>query len=196
SKQAQGASSCRLNLKLEGSSSHFTLENTGCSGELALAIGWSIVDNKLALRDSKGENFVFLVGNQLQLSGKTRGGEDVVLMRNGSPPSEPTVGRGCVYLGCSSNCASPAEFAAPDVPKGGTASVFVLVKLDLRSEPSLRAPVVRTIAPHTCLPVDKCEQAADGIWCHARRGGAEGWIKKLVVRQQRWPTVAFANACP
>jgi hypothetical protein len=195
-KQSQGAPGCRLSLKLEGSPNHFTLENTGCSGELAGAIGWSIVQDKLALHDSKGENFVLLGGNQFQLSGKTRGGEDIVLVRARRAPIAPVAGGACVYLGYGSACAGRSALAAPEIAKSGVASVFVLVKLNLRSAPSLRARTLRVISPNTCLTTDKCERTAEGLWCHARVSGADGWIKKEVVRQQRWRAVAFANGCP
>jgi hypothetical protein len=195
SNASSGASSCKLNLKLSGSPSQFDIDNTGCSGELARVVGWSIENDQLALRNSKGENFVLLGGNQFRLSGKTTGGDTIVLVRANPPPVAPAASRNCAYLGYTSSCASPPELGAPAIPHGGSTPVRVLVKLNLRIRPEPGAPVVRVLAPNTCVAADRCEQKAGGLWCHAKISGVDGWIKKEAVRLNRWTVVTFLNHC-
>lgn len=48
---------------------------------------------------------------------------------------------------------------------------------------------------NSCVATSTCVTASDGIWCRAEFGDSAGWLRKLAIRQNRWPVVTFQNGC-
>jgi hypothetical protein len=36
---------------------------------------------------------------------------------------------------------------------------------------------------------------ADGVWCQAKVGDKDGWIRKVALRQNKWPILTFTDGC-
>lgn len=186
----QDGKRCALRL-LPSTQAPLPLQNANCDRELAMVSAWDIDQGQIALFDTNGQELARLGGNQLRLNGDTIAGNAVMFERLderlGAAPRE------CVYLGYTSNCASPDELAPPRID--GSAEIRVLTRANLRALADLSSPVVTEIAPETCIIADRCTAGSDGAWCRARIDDQEGWIKKQDIRLERFPTVLFTNSC-
>ena len=178
----------------------YALSVAHCGLELGLLTGWKIVDNQLALL--AGDDIVAtLGGNQLRMSGTSSIGAPVILDRAGSNGAMAAIlkarqSSGCYYLGFTTTCVDDAQLAKPAVPSDGSAAkISVLVNLNVRAEARDDGEVVGVVPANSCIVTDVCASAADGVWCRARFGDVGGWLKKLALRQERWPVVTFVNQC-
>ena len=104
--------------------------------------------------------------------------------------------RGCFYLGFSSKCAPEAELANPfSTTPEAQKKVSVVVNLNVRSEARDDAGIIGIIPQNSCVTVERCLTASDGVWCQANFGDKNGWVRKLALRQNTWPIVTFTNGC-
>jgi SH3-like domain-containing protein len=78
---------------------------------------------------------------------------------------------------------------------GSGARINVLVNLNARVEARDGAGILGVVPANTCIVADVCQEASDGVWCRARFGEDFGWLKKVALRQERWPVLTFTNQC-
>lgn len=192
---------CRVGLVNAAADGRYRLDNSSCAGELAGATRWGIVEGQMVIF-AGSELVVTLGGNQHRMSGSTRSGIPVVLERvtSASAVSERLQSAyrqsGCYYLGMTEACAPKSALGKPVAEAGASAArIKVIVNLNARSEPREDAGVIGVVPADTCVVTEACATAADGVWCRARFGERTGWLRKLVLRQNRWPVVTFVNQC-
>ncbi|MEH6833125.1 MULTISPECIES: SH3 domain-containing protein [Falsihalocynthiibacter] len=164
---------------------------------------WDIEDNQLALYAENDALIARLGGNQNRVTGDVGYTfRSVILERaNGAPEnakfSQALREHRCIYKGYTAECATKEELALPVFTEGGgvISSVELLVNLNVREQPRGNSLSVGTLPKGTCLKVNYCTTASDGIWCRARFGEAAGWIKKTMLRKDEWPIATYLNAC-
>lgn len=98
----------------------------------------------------------------------------------------------CYFSGYSDVCADTAATEAPAFTED-TASIQVLVSLNVSNESRRDAPVIGTIPPDSEVNVNLCLTASDGLWCRARFGDQSDWMAKSAIRQEEWPVITFVN---
>lgn len=178
----------------------YALSVQSCALELGSLTSWRIVDGQLGLV-ADGTLVATLGGNQFRMSGNSSIGAPVIFDRVGETAAmdrilEAHKASGCYYLGFSSTCVDDAQLAKPAVPSDGSAArIAILVNLNVRAEAREDASVVGVVPANSCVVTEVCSTASDGVWCRARFGDASGWLKKLALRQERWPVVTFVNQC-
>jgi hypothetical protein len=198
---ASGALKCSIDLETTGSGGRFDLVAKNCGAGLAGVAKWGIVDNQLAMLDASGAVQVRLGGNQHRMTGTTAAGKPVIFDRADaaglrSPVLAAVKVAGCYYLGFSSTCAPLSELASPMAAGNKSAGkAKVVVNLNVRAEASDDAKVVGVIPQNTCISLETCLTASDGVWCQAKFGDKDGWFHKVALRQSRWPIVTFTNGC-
>jgi hypothetical protein len=103
---------------------------------------------------------------------------------------------GCYYLGFTKQCATDADLANPR-PAGtqGETKVKVVANLNVRAEARDDAGVVGVVPQSSCVAVDNCLTASDGVWCSAKFGDKQAWLHKLALRRNKWAIVTFTNKC-
>lgn len=191
---------CRITLKTEKVETDYALGIESCGLELGMLTAWRIVEGQLALV-ADGGVIALLGGNQFRMSGNSNIGAPVILDRAGENASMQSIAQarqssGCYYLGFTNTCVDEAQLGKPQVPADGSAaSIGVLVNLNVRVEAREDAEVAGVVPANSCIVTDACSEAADGVWCRARFGESTGWLKKLALRQERWPVVTFVNQC-
>lgn len=197
---AQGVQICRITLRNEGEESRYKLDRATCGGELAGVSYWGISDGQMAL--FAGEDVVVtLGGTQRRMSGATKSGAPVILEKadtSGIAEQLQAAYRasGCYYLGFTDRCAMEADLAKPTAGADGqSARVKVIANLNARAEARDDAAVIGVVPANSCVAVDACVMASDGVWCRADFGDRVGWLRKLALRQDRWPVVTFVNDC-
>src|SRR3569833_1229314 len=99
----------------------------------------------------------------------------------------------CYYLGYSQKCAGKDAATAP--PTGSQGQVKLLVNLNAHDQPRNDADTVGSLKSGQCVVVQQCVTASDGPWCKVDMGPNGGWLRKLTIRQNRWPVVTFSNGC-
>ncbi|HEX2020647.1 MAG TPA: AprI/Inh family metalloprotease inhibitor [Aurantimonas sp.] len=190
---------CRLSLTGNKTGPNYELAAENCGGDLSGIGAWRIIDNQLALLGTGDEVLARMGGNQTRMSGDTETGKALIFERvnvRAAAAAQPTGNNDCVYYGYTASCASPADFATPEpAAPGETAKASVLVRVNARAEARPDAPIVSTIPANTCVVVDQCTTASDGLWCQAKVANYTGWIPQKAVRQGRWPILTFANQC-
>lgn len=197
---AQGVQICRLTLRDEAEEGRYKLERATCGGELSDLSSWGIADGQMALFAGT-EVAVTLGGTQRRMSGNTKSGVPVILERASASGSADQLqaarqAAGCYYLGFTANCAAEADLAKPArVGSGEPARVKVIVNLNVRAEARDDAGVIGVIPANSCVSTNVCATASDGVWCRAEFGDRNGWLRKLALRQDRWPVVTFLNQC-
>ena len=196
---SRDAQRCQLKLLSEAEEGRYRLENTSCGGEFAQVSRWSIVDGQMILA-AGGEVVATLGGNQRRMTGATGSGAPVILDRvgaggQGSQIQAAYQASGCYYLGFTDRCASESELAKPAAAEGQAARINVIVNLNVRAEARDDASVVGVVPINSCVVTEVCATAADGVWCRAQFGERTGWLRKLALRQNRWPIVTFLNQC-
>lgn len=195
---AAGAQNCRLKLQAEADADRYKLEALTCSGELANIARWGIADGQMLLL-AENKVVATLGGSQHRMSGTSKSGKPLVLERVAAasivtPLHAARQNSGCYYLGFSDRCAAESELAKP-LAKDGSARVNVVVNLNARAEAREDASVIGVVPANSCVVTDACVTASDGVWCRAQFGDRTGWLRKLALRQNRWPVVTFVNHC-
>jgi uncharacterized protein YraI len=195
---ASDAQNCRLKLLAEAEADRYKLEARSCSGELANVARWGIADGQMILL-AGAEPVATLGGSQHRMSGTSKAGKPLVLERVTAaaivtPLHSALQVSGCYYLGFTDRCSAESELAKPPA-QDGTARINVLVNLNARAEARDDANIIGVVPANSCVVADACVTASDGVWCRAQFGDRTGWLRKLVLRQNRWPVVTFANQC-
>lgn len=191
---------CLVTLKDTKVETDYELSTESCGLELGMLTSWRIVDGQLGLV-ADGAVIASLGGNQFRMSGNSNIGAPVILDRVGETAAmdrilEAYKSSGCYYLGFTSTCVDEAQLAKPAVPSDGSpARIGILVNLNVRAEAREDANVVGVVPANSCIVTEVCATASDGVWCRARFGEVGGWLKKLALRQERWPVVTFVNQC-
>jgi hypothetical protein len=178
-------------------SGRYAVQLGGCRGELALVDSWGISNDQMALFDVSGQVIARLGGNQARVSGTSAAGSPMILEKVGVPGPAAMLeaarrASGCFYAGFTSRCAADAELAKP---AGEAPRVQVLVNLNIRSEARDDASIIGVVPAASCVTTELCMTATDGVWCRANFGERAGWLRKLALRQNRWPVVTFENSC-
>ena len=198
---ASGDGRCGLTLSDKIDNGSYALQSQNCGGELTGASKWGIADGQLAIFDDKGAVLAHLGGNQRRVSGTTASDKPIVIDRAdglgaGDAIAAAVKARGCFYLGFSSKCAPEAELANPfSTRPEAQKKISVVVNLNVRSEARDDAGILGVIAQNACVTVERCLTASDGVWCQAKFGDKDGWVRKLTLRQNKWPIVTFTNSC-
>lgn len=198
---AQGVQICRLTLRGEAVEGRYKLDRATCGGELAGVSGWGIAGGQMALFADGAEPVVTLGGTQRRMSGNTKSGAPVILERAGAGGAAEQLqaayrASGCYYLGFTNRCAAEADLAKPAAAsQEAPARVKVIVNLNVRAEARDDANVIGVVPINSCVATSPCVTASDGVWCRAEFGDRAGWLRKLAVRQDRWPVITFLNAC-
>lgn len=198
---------CTISLARERRSSdgRFEAGTKTCVAPLADVTAWDIDSGQLRLfADESDTPMALLGGNQMRITGTlSDDGRGLIVERASGDESTRALSQAlgrhrCVYRGFTDTCADAADLGQPALTEEGGAygSVGVLVNLNVRDQPRSNAPIVGTLPAGTCLKVNYCSTASDGIWCRARFGEREGWIRKVALRQDEWPVLTFANSCP
>jgi hypothetical protein len=196
---AAGATPCQLDLSNLGTDGKLGVTADGCKAPLAAAHSWAIEGSQLVLYDEQAAALVKLGGNQKRITGATGDGLPIILERQGGDGTAGLLlaavnASHCYYLGYTQKCAAKSE--ATTLPAEGPQSqVKLLVNLTAHSEPRNDADSVGTVKLGTCVAVQRCVTASDGPWCKVTLGANTGWLRKLTIRQNRWPVVTFANSC-
>lgn len=191
---------CHITLGETKTEADYSLTVKSCELELGMLTSWRIVSGQLMLM-ADGVAVAALGGNEQRMSGDSNIGAPIILDRAGRPGLMDRIlkareASGCYYLGFSKTCIDEAQLAKPAVsPDGSAASIGVLVNLNVREEARDSADVVGVVPANSCVVVEVCTTASDGVWCRARFGETGGWLKKLALRQERWPVVTFVNQC-
>ncbi len=197
---AQGVQICRITLRGEAEAGRYKLDRTTCGGELAGVSSWGIADGQMALFAGEGV-VVTLGGTQRRMSGATKSGAPVIIEKaniSGIAEQLQAAHRasGCYYLGFTDRCAAEADLAKPAAAGAGQpARVNVIVNLNTRAEARDDAGVIGVVPANSCVAINACVTASDGVWCQAEFGDRVGWLRKLAIRQDRWPVVTFVNQC-
>jgi len=196
---------CAMSLESDApeTDSKLAITTKNCSTPLAGVKGWDIQQGQLGFYDSAGTRVATLGGSQNRITGELDATErGLVLERAQGDESTQkiaaAIGRHrCIYVGMSQKCADPAELRKPAMTEeGGTyGSVGIIVNLNVRDQPRSNAPVVGTLPTGACLKVNFCTSTSDGIWCRARFGERNGWVRKTALRQDEWPVLTFLNSC-
>jgi hypothetical protein len=196
-----GGKKCELSLEKSKVGDRYGLQVANCGGELKGAAQWGIVENQLALLDGGGLVLVRLGGNQRRMTGTTTSDKPVVFDRAeggglGNLIQAAIKASGCYYLGFTDKCAPESALADPlKAAPTGDKKIKILVNLNVRGEARDDANVVGVAPQNSCIAVDTCLTASDGVWCRAQFGPKVGWIRKIALRQNRWPVITFLNSC-
>ncbi len=176
-----------------------------CAQPLAALASWDIAAGQLRLFSDGAEMPVAVLGgNQLRITGTlaATGGGLIVERAQGDESTREmaqAISRHrCIYAGFTQNCADASDLEKPKLTQeGGTYGLIgLLVNLNVRDQPRASAPIIGTIPNGSCLKVNFCAAASDGIWCRAQFADRSGWIHKTAVRQNEWPVLTFTNDCP
>lgn len=197
---AAGTGLCQLDFSAHADGAHMGLTATNCGPPLASAAAWAIEGSQLVLYDAQNKPVVKLGGNQKRVTGTAANNTPVILERAGGDGTAAMLqaaynASGCYYLGYTQACAPRSELAEPTPAPDGQMQIQLLANLSVHSEPRSDADVVGTAQKGTCVAVDSCTMASDGPWCRATFGKTTGWLRKLTMRQNRWPVVTFVNSC-
>jgi hypothetical protein len=192
---------CALVLSKDTEGSAYKLEKAHCGGELAQVASWGIADAQLALLDGSGGVLARMGGNQRRMTGTTVGGNPVIFDRVGvkglaDQLQAAVKASGCYYVGFGKQCATDADLANPGpVGTQGETKVKVVTNLNVRAEARDDAGVVGIVPQNSCISVNHCLSASDGVWCRAQFGEKQAWLHKLALRRNKWPIVTFINKC-
>lgn len=177
--------------------------SAGCAGALAELALWDIENGQIRLLSAAGGELARLGGNQVRVTGEIAGDAGALILDRAEGTAESAAlsdalsRHRCIYRGYSQDCAAKPDLRQPAIAEedGSYASVEVLVRLQVRSQPRGDAGGLGVLESGTCLKVNYCATASDGVWCRARFGAESGWVKKTSLRQSEWPVLTFANSC-
>lgn len=196
---ADGSGICTITLDQLSIAGALSARAGDCSADLAGTSQWEIVENQIVLSGGDGRELARFGGNPRRLTGETVSGLPLVLEARGGDGAAQQIqsalnAAGCLYLGYTTKCASPRDEDRPPLSEGA-GRVQVLVDLNARTTPRSDARVLGVVKQDTCLIVNQCTMASDGVWCRADFNGGTGWVSKLAIRQQKWPVVTYLNDC-
>ncbi|WP_353475377.1 AprI/Inh family metalloprotease inhibitor [Salipiger sp. H15] len=204
--RASGTEPCRIELEAGADDLQrgHAAASAGCAAPLSELARWDIENGQLHLMNETGGSIALLGGNQVRVTGDVVGeAGTLILDRSEGAPEAAALSAAlrkhrCIYRGYSQDCAPKEELHQPEmIEEGGTyANVEVLVQLNVRGQPRGDAGALGVLEPGSCLKVNYCATASDGIWCRAQFGEQSGWVKKTSLRQSEWPVLTFANSCP
>jgi len=203
----RGGMPCKINLEREkvpvadtvNKDPRFQASTQNCSGPLEGELTWRVEDGKIILASKDGGPVAAVGGNPRRLSGDYVAPPNTVVLEREtgsgakSQLSSAIKKHGCYYLGYTANCADESATQRPDL-EDGTASVNVVVSLNVRNQPRRSAPVIGTVPSGSDVTVNACLTTSDGIWCRARFGESVGWMAKSALRQGEWPVITYVNA--
>lgn len=182
---------------------HPKVTQTNCAAPLDKVAFWDIEDNQLTLFDTADVRIASMGGTQIRVTGElSENPRGLILERLSGSPEAPAFAEAvrkhrCIYAGYSDECADRSDLSEPSPAGGGViASVEVLVQLNVRRQPRGDADILGTLPAATCLRVNYCTTASDGVWCRARFGEINGWVRKTALRQGEWPVMTYRNSCP
>lgn len=191
---------CQVALRQEANEGGYALSTSDCTLEIADLTSWRIVNQQLALMIDNSQIAV-LGGNQIRMSGQTGIGAPLILERVGANALVVAITKAreasrCFYLGFSTTFAAVAQLQNPvAAPDGAGPRLGIGVNLNVRDEARDTANVVGVVPANSCTVAETCINAVDGVWCRAQFGEVKGWLKKLALRQDKWPIVNFVNQC-
>ena len=176
---------------------------SNCVPMLNQVTAWDIDQNQLVLLSEQDTLVARLGGNQTRVTGDIENSFVSIILERATGDewqvgfSDALRRHRCIYSGYSSTCVTPEDMAEPVMSEEGNvvASLQVLVRLNVRDQPRRDALIVGTLQQNTCLRVNFCTTASDGLWCRARFGEASGWVSKTAIRQNEWPVMTFSNGC-
>ena len=200
---ASGTETCEIRLDADGTQPLRPASASNCAAPLSELVTWTIGDGQLDLRSAEGATIVRLGGNQQRVTGDfSDSGRGLILERaDGSGRSAELTAalrrHRCFFAGYTADCVGPSDLRSPAFTElGGTiGEVETLVDLNVRSQPRAQADPVGVVPAETCVRVNQCIIASDGVWCRARFGEQEAWLAKTVLRQDEWPVMTFSNGC-
>ncbi len=177
--------------------------SNNCVSPLASIANWDIEQGQLVFYSGSGEVVARLGGNQVRVTGDLENSlASLVLERiDGSSYqtnfSKALKRHGCIYLGYTSDCALPEQLSVPSFSKVGESNlpVTILAQLNVREQPRRDSFIVGKLPENSCLNINFCTVASDGVWCRADFGDQTGWISRNVLRQNEWPVATFVNGC-
>jgi hypothetical protein len=194
---------CEVRLSNDDGDAMRGVRAVNCSAPLSELAGWTIVDGQLDLRSGEGVTVLRLGGNQQRVTGEFADtGFGIVMERSEGSARATDLAAAlrrhrCFFIGYSTECADQSALRRPAFTQlGGTiGEVETLVDLNVRSQPRADASVVGVLPAESCIRVNQCLIASDGVWCRARFGEQEAWLAKTVIRQDEWPVVTFVGGC-
>lgn len=202
---ARGAAGdiCQITLAAEPRDGMRPVIARNCDAAVSALARWQIVSGQLVLSSATGGEVLELGGSQQRISGAFRETGFGMVLERGTGDAAAAALTGairrhrCYFLGYSPDCAEPDAAqrpAGPEAPAEG-AEIETLVQLNVRTQPRRDAETLGAIPPSSCIVIDECLVASDGVWCAARFGDRRGWLAKMAVRQQEWPVLTYLNAC-
>ncbi|WDR05522.1 AprI/Inh family metalloprotease inhibitor [Devosia rhodophyticola] len=195
-----GSSVCKLELAAQTQGSRLQMTTADCAAPLGAAASWSIEGSQLVFYDADDKALAKLGGNQKRVTGETADKTFVIVERSNGDGMAATLqaaynASGCYYLGYTQKCAPRSEMAEPTPTPDGRIHIQLQANLGVHTEPRNDANIVGTAQKDSCVVADSCVMASDGPWCRAKFGDTTGWLRKLTLRQNRWPVVTFVNSC-
>jgi hypothetical protein len=199
-----GGRTCAVELGGDQMFGTYRASSFGCQGELLSVNGYRIQGRDIVLTAIGGRELARLSSRGGQLLGRTSGGAELTLRREGAPPvvADRGWGRGprdgggvapCVTYGPENDrCATEAELALP----APGSSVRTLNMINLREGPGMDYPQIGALPRNVCTRVGECRTTDDGAWCRTELLGREGWVAKVAPRTN--PTgyaMLLANRC-
>ncbi|MCA0922090.1 SH3 domain-containing protein [Pseudooceanicola nanhaiensis] len=175
-----------------------------CAEAIARTKSWSIEGGVLRLFDDGGSQLAELGGNQRRVTGLTTPEQSGVIIERASGDgfaqeiALAVQEHRCYYYGTSANCATKEDLVAPSFAEEEgemLAQIETLGNLAVRSQPRRDATMIGTVPANSCVRVNQCVTASDGLWCRAAFGERQGWLAKTALRKETWPIVTFANGC-
>ncbi|MCY0094045.1 SH3 domain-containing protein [Hoeflea ulvae] len=196
-----GDQPCQISLETEASGDRYVAAVKNCDAALASVATWGILENQLGLFAGDGTPFAKLGGNQLRVTGETLSSNIGLIFEraqgdgNNAQISAALRTYGCFFDGFSNQCTSKADLGKPALATDAAPEVKVIVNLNIRSQPRRNAQSIGVVSKDTCVKINQCLSASDGVWCSAQFGDKTGWLSKTALRQDKWPVITFRNSC-
>jgi len=187
-----------LAVELETQKLHATANH--CLGEIAAIAAWDIVDGKLVIAGQNDSEIARLGGSQQRMTGELTNGTGVVLERGIDQYRAISGGDirsgACLYFGYTASCSAPGYVETPINPgPNDLISLTTLVDLQSRATPRPGAAEINVVPRKTCVKVNGCVTASDGLWCEIEYTGVTGWVRQQAIRKDTWPVLTFIEGC-
>lgn len=199
--QSGGDGPCKVELKADAAEGgERPAAATGCAGGMETAATWRIDEGTLILADAAGAQISRLGGNQTRMTGNLdRDGRGIILERAQGDAYAQALSTAlrrhkCFYFGTTAECASTEARARPKISQS-QGQVQLAVNLTAYSQPRRGSANMGVVPEGSCVVVDQCLAASDGLWCRARFGETIAWLAKAGVRQGEWPVVTYVDGC-
>ena len=200
-KFATGAGRCTFTLSTTPKQQAMAASSTGCRTPFDKVGGWTIVNGQLALLDGTGQTIILLGGSPQRISGETPAPEEtpIVIERAGGDGTAArlqgayNISR-CYFVGYTQTCAPPAQLRTPTL--AGTDKIELKVNSTVYDQPRPDAATLGAVKQNSCIVINACVVASDGAWCRfGTPDGKQGWLRKMALRQNRWPIITFTDGC-